>query len=76
MSERLLLEKKGQASRGRVGNDGRPSDASDVRLEALPNLLARYIAAPTRRHWVGVKTILRYLMGTTDLGLFFPKKTI
>jgi hypothetical protein len=25
MSERLLLEKKGEASRGRVGNDGRPS---------------------------------------------------
>ena len=25
------------------------------------NLLARYSAAPTRRHWVGVKTILRYL---------------
>jgi hypothetical protein len=28
------------------------------------NLLARYSAAPTRRHWVGVKTILRYLRGT------------
>ena len=38
------------------------------------NLLARYSAAPTRRHWVGVKTILRYLKGTLDLGLFFPKK--
>ena len=37
------------------------------------NLLARYSAAPTRRHWVGVKTILRYLQGTIDLGLFFPK---
>jgi hypothetical protein len=28
------------------------------------NLLARYSAAHTRRHWVGVKTILRYLKGT------------
>jgi hypothetical protein len=38
------------------------------------NLLARYSAAPTRRHWVGIKTILRYLKGTLDSGLFFPKK--
>jgi hypothetical protein len=37
------------------------------------NLMARYSAAPTRRHWVGVKTILRYLQGTQDLGLWFPK---
>jgi hypothetical protein len=38
------------------------------------NLLARYIAAPTRRHWVGVKTILKYLKGTQDhLGLWFLK---
>ena len=37
------------------------------------NLLARHSANPTRRHWVGVKTILRYLKGTQDLGLFFPK---
>jgi hypothetical protein len=38
------------------------------------NLLARYSAAPIRRHWVGVKTILRYLKGTQDLGLWFPKR--
>jgi hypothetical protein len=38
------------------------------------NLLARYNAAPTKRHWVGVKTILRYLKGTPDLGLWFPKR--
>ena len=36
------------------------------------NLLARYSNAPTRRHWVGVKDIFRYLKGTTDLGLFYP----
>jgi hypothetical protein len=37
------------------------------------NLLARYSVAPTKRHCVGVKTILRYLQGTINLGLFFPK---
>jgi hypothetical protein len=34
------------------------------------NLLARHSANPTRRHWVGIKTILRYVKGTEDLGLF------
>jgi hypothetical protein len=29
--------KKSEISRGRVRNDGRSSDASDVRLEALPH---------------------------------------
>ena len=37
------------------------------------NLLARYSASLAKRKWVGVKTILRYLQGTIDLGLFFPK---
>ena len=37
------------------------------------NLLAKHSAAPTRRHWAGVKTLLRYLQGTQDLGLFFRK---
>jgi len=36
------------------------------------NLLARYSSAPTWRHWNGIKYILRYLRGTTDLGLFYP----
>ena len=30
------------------------------------NLLVRYSFAPTRRHWNGIKHILRYLSGTTD----------
>lgn len=38
------------------------------------NLLARYSAAPTKKHWVGIKTILRYLKGTQDLGLWFPER--
>ena len=31
------------------------------------NLLARYSSCPTRRHWNGVKHILRYLRGTMDM---------
>jgi hypothetical protein len=37
------------------------------------NLLARYSAAPFMRHWNEVKDVLRYLQGTSDLGLFYPK---
>lgn len=36
--------------------------------------LARYSASLTIRNWVSVKTILKYLQGTIDIGLFFPKK--
>ena len=39
------------------------------------NLLARYSSAPTRRHWNGIKHILRYLSGTTDMGLFYSNKS-
>ncbi|XP_059654292.1 secreted RxLR effector protein 161-like [Cornus florida] len=38
------------------------------------NLLARYSSAPTRRHWNGVKHIMRYLRGTTDMGLFYSRQ--
>ena len=41
-----------------LANYTRPNTAFVV------NLLARYSAAPTKRHWVGMKTILRYLKGT------------
>ena len=37
------------------------------------NLLARYNSAPTRRHWNGIKYILRYLHGTTDMGFILLK---
>ncbi|GJR36884.1 retrovirus-related pol polyprotein from transposon TNT 1-94 [Tanacetum coccineum] len=36
------------------------------------NLLARFSSSPTKRHWNGIKHILRYLRGTVDLGLFYP----
>ena len=39
------------------------------------NLLARYSSAPIRRHWNGIKHILRYLSGTTDMGLFYSNKS-
>jgi hypothetical protein len=37
------------------------------------NLIVRYSAAPTMRHWNGVKDVLRYLRGTPDLSLFYPR---
>ncbi|XP_069150296.1 secreted RxLR effector protein 161-like [Solanum lycopersicum] len=48
-----------------LANTTRPDIAFAV------NLLARYSFAPTRRHWNGIKHILRYLKGTTDMGLFY-----
>jgi hypothetical protein len=50
-----------------LANSTRPDIAFSV------NLLARYSAAPTKRHWTGVKNVFRYLNGTRDLGLFFKK---
>ena len=38
-------------------------------------LLARYSSAPTRRHWNSIKHILRYLNGTTYMGLFYSNKS-
>ena len=39
------------------------------------NLLVRYSSSPTRRHWNGVKHILRYLQGTQDMRLFFSNES-
>ena len=47
-----------------LSNYTRPNIAFSV------NLLARYSSAPTIRHWNGIKHILRYLHGTSDMGLF------
>uniref|UniRef100_A0A2N9J4G7 Reverse transcriptase Ty1/copia-type domain-containing protein n=1 Tax=Fagus sylvatica TaxID=28930 RepID=A0A2N9J4G7_FAGSY len=52
-----------------LANCTRPDIAFSV------NLLARYSSAPTLRHWNGVKHVLRYLRGTTDMGLFYPNKS-
>jgi hypothetical protein len=40
----------------------------------IVNYLARYSAAPTMRHLNDIKNILRYLVSTIDLGLYFQKK--
>jgi hypothetical protein len=37
------------------------------------NFLARHSAAPIMRHWNDIKNILRYLVGTIDLRLYFQK---
>jgi len=42
-------------------------------IEFFVNLLSRYSSSPTQRHWNGVKHVFRYLRGTIDMGLFYPK---
>ena len=39
------------------------------------NLLTIYNFAPTRRHWNGIKHILHYLYGTTNMGLFYSRES-
>ncbi|KAF3672955.1 Aluminum-activated malate transporter 8 [Capsicum annuum] len=39
------------------------------------SLLARFRSFLTKRHWNGVKHILRYLQGTIDLGLFYSNES-
>ena len=50
-----------------LANSTRPHIAFSI------NLLARHSAAPTKHHWVGVKTTMRYLNGTKDLGLLYNR---
>jgi hypothetical protein len=38
------------------------------------NCLTRHSAAPTIRQWNDINNILRYLIDTIDLGLYFQKK--
>ena len=52
-----------------LANYTRPDIAFSV------NLLVRYSSAPTRRHWNGIKHILRYLRGTTDMSLFYLRES-
>ena len=35
--------------------------------------LARYCARPTKEHWLAIKRIIRYLIGTLDCGFFYCK---
>ena len=38
--------------------------------------VAKFYANPTQRHWTGVKRILRYLKGTSDLGLHYTSSDV
>ena len=38
--------------------------------------VAKFSANPTKRHWTGVKRILRYLKSTSDLGLHFTSNDV
>nr|XP_004237585.1 probable protein phosphatase 2C 33 [Solanum lycopersicum] len=51
-----------------VANSTRPD------IEFSVNLLARFSSSPTLRHCNGLKHILRYLKGTSDMGLFYTNK--
>ncbi|KAL0551378.1 hypothetical protein IC582_010464 [Cucumis melo] len=48
-----------------LANNTRPD------IAFLVNLLARYSSSPTKKHWNGVKHVLRYLRGTIDMGYLF-----
>ncbi|WVY89510.1 hypothetical protein V8G54_035024 [Vigna mungo] len=37
------------------------------------SLISRFMSCPTESHWVAAKRILRYLKGTTELGIFYKK---
>jgi hypothetical protein len=37
------------------------------------SLISRYMSRPTMSHWLAAKRILRYLKGTTELGIFYTK---
>ena len=37
------------------------------------NLLVRFSASPTRRHWNDIKHIFRYLQGSQDLSLLYTR---
>ena len=37
-------------------------------------LLSRFMANPTKLHWQAAKRVLRYLIGTVDLGIFYQKE--
>lgn len=38
-------------------------------------LVSRFMSNPSREHWKAVQWVLRYLVGTQDVGLVFKKST-
>jgi hypothetical protein len=63
-----MFRKEGQITK-KIGlaNNTRPDIAFAV------NLHARHNASPTKRHWIGIKNVLRYIHGTADLDLFYGR---
>ena len=47
------------------------TNCTQPNIAFLVNLLVRHSFAPTQRHWIGVRHVLRYLRRTTDMGLFY-----
>lgn len=45
-------------------------------LSKAVNSLARYISCPTIAHWQAALGIVRYLAGTTDLGIFYQRSDV
>lgn len=42
-------------------------------LMYVVSLISRYMSRPTMSHWLAAKRILRYVKGTTELGIFYKK---
>lgn len=47
------------------------STATRPELMFVVSLISRYMAKPTNLHLMAAKRVLRYLKGTTDLGIFY-----
>lgn len=63
--ERTSLMRRAIGSLLWISNCTRPDITTAV------NYLARFVAFPRESHWQGVKRVLRYLRGTSSLGIFF-----
>ncbi|GKF56938.1 hypothetical protein Tco_0170475, partial [Tanacetum coccineum] len=48
---------------------------SRLDLVFVVGMCARYQAKPTRKHLTAVKRVFRYLKGTINMGLWYPKDT-
>ncbi|XP_019414624.1 PREDICTED: uncharacterized protein LOC109326393 [Lupinus angustifolius] len=42
-------------------------------LMYVVSLISRFMSSPTMSHWLVAKIILRYLKGTTDIGILYNK---
>ncbi|KAL9235087.1 hypothetical protein vseg_009883 [Gypsophila vaccaria] len=42
-------------------------------LAYVVSLISRFVSSPTMAHWLAAKRVLRYVKGTTTLGIFYSK---